>query len=191
MQQLTHLNVCILFPAFAVHRCDCNMQFIFLSLLTAIPQSYRTYSGNFKRLTDIVRCCLVVDTPEDMLKLVQVRCLLPREHFRSDCTSQKILDNSKHCDASKPSLSQRVKSLWNFFLVQVLGLTPIPKKKEHQGNSDGEVEGAFELLRVCVLSPHHAPSFFQPPAGAQPLCLQHLCWWLPRHELQNSRWVHV
>ena len=61
--------------------CSTSLQFIwnrsvqlkFLYLITAIPQSYRTYSGNFKRLTDIVRCCLVVDTPEDMLKLVQVR----------------------------------------------------------------------------------------------------------------------
>jgi hypothetical protein len=41
---------------------------------TAAPQAYRAYSGNFRRLTDIVRCCLVVDTPEDLLKLVQVRC---------------------------------------------------------------------------------------------------------------------
>ena len=77
--------------------------------------------------------------------------------MRSDYTSQKILDNSKHCDASKPSLLQRVKSLWKSFLVQVLGLTPIPKKKEHEGNSDGEVEGAFELLRVCVYRPIMLP----------------------------------
>jgi hypothetical protein len=41
---------------------------------TAAPQAHRAYSGNFRRLTDIVRCCLVVDTPEDLLKLVQVRC---------------------------------------------------------------------------------------------------------------------
>jgi hypothetical protein len=44
---------------------------------TAVPQAYRAYSGNFRRLTDIVRCCLVVDTPEDLLKLVQLRVALP------------------------------------------------------------------------------------------------------------------
>jgi len=82
-------------------------------------------------------------------------------------------------------------SLWNTFLVQVLGLTPIPKKKERHDKSDGEVEGAFELLRVRILWTHRPLFFFQPLAGSQPLCLENLCWRLPRHELQNSRRVHV
>jgi hypothetical protein len=76
----------------------------------------------------------------------------------ADCASQKILDNSKHCDGSKPPLLQRVSALWNTFVVQVLGLTPIPdaNKKNGQDQSDAEDEGAFELLRVFMHFP--APS---------------------------------
>ena len=45
---------------------------------TSTPQAYRAYAGNFRKLTDIVRCCLVVETSEDMIKLVQVRCFHQR-----------------------------------------------------------------------------------------------------------------
>ena len=38
-----------------------------------IPKAYRSYGGNFKRLTDVVRCALVLDTPEDMIRLMKAR----------------------------------------------------------------------------------------------------------------------
>jgi hypothetical protein len=69
------------------------------------------------------------------------------------------LDNSKHCDGSKPPLLQRVSAYWKTVVVeQVLGLKPIPdaNKKNGQDQSDAEDEGAFELLRVFMHFP--APS---------------------------------
>ena len=38
----------------------------------AISKAYRSYSGNFQRLTDIVRCCVVLNSIEDVQKFVKV-----------------------------------------------------------------------------------------------------------------------
>jgi hypothetical protein len=73
------------------------------------------------------------------------------------------LDNSKHCNGSKPPVLQRVSSLWNTFLVKVLGLTPIPDAKKTNGTqdqSDAEDEGAFELLRVFMHFPATSRALF-------------------------------
>lgn len=42
-------------------------------MIVMIPKAYRSYGGNFKRLTDVVRCSLVLDTPEDMFRLIKAR----------------------------------------------------------------------------------------------------------------------
>ena len=75
------------------------------------------------------------------------------------------MDNSKHCDGSKPPLLQRVSSLWNTFLVKVLGLTPIPDAKKTNGTqdqSDAEFDTRTKALSscseyLCIFPPHHAP----------------------------------
>jgi hypothetical protein len=38
-------------------------------------QAYRAYGGDFRRLTDLVRCSVVLDTPDDMVRLLNVRIL--------------------------------------------------------------------------------------------------------------------
>jgi hypothetical protein len=35
-------------------------------------QAYRCYGGKFEKLTDIVRCALVLESPDDIAKLIQV-----------------------------------------------------------------------------------------------------------------------
>ena len=64
---------------------------------------------------------------------------------------------------------QRVSALWNTFLVQVLGLTPIPDAKGNNGQdqSDAEDEGAFELLRVLMHFPAPWRALFVQPRAAR------------------------
>ncbi len=125
-----------------------------LSFLISLSQAYRAYSGDFKRLTDIVRCCLVMDTTEDMLRLVEVSFF--RHKVQSIVnelhgTSQKILDNSEHVDASKKTFMERISLWWkNYFLQKVLGLkhVNITNQGNAKYNTDQPDESAFQLLRV-------------------------------------------
>jgi hypothetical protein len=45
--------------------------FCFVCSFLTLPKAYRSYEGNFKRLTDVVRCSLVLDTPEDMIRVLK------------------------------------------------------------------------------------------------------------------------
>ena len=70
------------------------------------------------------------------------------------------MDNSKHCDGSKPPILERISSYWKTVVVeQVLGLKSIPDatKKHTQDQSDDEDESAFELLRVCIFRSNTRP----------------------------------
>lgn len=65
---------------------------------------------------------------------------------------QKILKSSKHCHSANQSFTRKVSSLWNTFVVQVLGLKPIPDAKKNIPEHKVAVEDdyAFELLRVIL-----------------------------------------
>ena len=52
-------------------------------------KAYRSYEGNFKRLTDMVRCSLVLDTPDDMIQFVKARTSDPSAV--ACCSKLKIL----------------------------------------------------------------------------------------------------
>jgi hypothetical protein len=60
----------------------------------AISKAYRSYFGNFRRLTDIVRCSIILNTTADIQEFVKVHLVLCA--FESACSivSQKIVSNS-------------------------------------------------------------------------------------------------
>ena len=109
-------------------------------------QVYRSYCGDFKRLCDIVRCCLVLDTPDDMINLVKVfktRAII--RHLKISHTLQKMSAHSTVAESSASPVRDYMASLWNTLLVRGLGLIPIrdPVHADHE-----QVKGAFEILRV-------------------------------------------
>lgn len=90
-----------------------------------------------------------MDTTEDMLRLIEVIFSLQKVNFIGfHGPSQKILDNSKHVEASKQSIIQRIH--WNYFVESVLGLKPVHVTNQSNltVNADQKDGGAFELLRV-------------------------------------------
>ena len=111
-------------------------------------QVYRSYCGDFKRLCDVVRCCLVLDTPDDMINLVKVfktRAII--RHLKMSHTLQKMLDPA-HATVAQSSASpvrDFMASLWNTLLVRGLGLIPI---REFVHADHEQAKGAFEILRV-------------------------------------------
>ena len=91
-------------------------------------QVYRSYCGDFKRLCDVVRCCLVLDTPDDMINLVKVfktRAII--RYLKLSHTLQKMLDpaHSTVAESSASPVRDYMASLWNTLLVRGLGLIPI------------------------------------------------------------------
>jgi hypothetical protein len=91
-----------------------------------------------------------MDTTEDMLRLIEVIFSFQKVNFiRFHGTSQKILDNSKHVEASKQSMIQRIHFIWNYFVENVLGLKAVQQNQSDLTDiADQKDEGAFELLRV-------------------------------------------
>jgi hypothetical protein len=115
-------------------------------------QIYRSYSGNFKRLCDVVRCCLVLDTPEDLINFVKVfkRPPITRHASTTFCfyTLQKLFCHAKLAEDSSRPVLDGVASLWNMMLVRGLGLIPI---REHLQEKDDQACAAFEILRVSAV----------------------------------------
>jgi len=89
----------------------------------AISKAYRSYFGNFRRLTDIVRCSIVLNTTADIQEFVKVHRVLCA--FESACSSflQKIVSNSwiRPTKMTKAQL-MKVKPLLNFKQLPVTGL---------------------------------------------------------------------
>ena len=109
-------------------------------------QVYRSYCGDFKRLCDVVRCCLVLDTPDDMINLVKVfktRAII--RHLKLSHMLQKMSAHSTVADSSASPVWDFMASLWTTLQVRGLGLIPIrdPVHANHE-----QVKGAFEILRV-------------------------------------------
>jgi hypothetical protein len=108
---------------------------------------YRSYCGDFKKLCDVVRCCLVLDTPDDMINLVKVFKTRTSIHLRMSHTFQKMLDPD-HATVAQESASpvrDLMASLWTTLLVRGLGLIPI---RDSVHADDEQASGAFEILRV-------------------------------------------
>jgi len=75
-----------------------------------------------------VRCCLVLDTPEDLINFVK-----------------KLFCHAKLAEDSSRPVLDGIASLWNMMLVRGLGLIPI---REHFQEKDDQACAAFEILRV-------------------------------------------
>ncbi len=114
-------------------------------------QIYRSYCGNFKRLCDVVRCCLVLDTPGDLINFVKVSNAPQSQDMYQNVlfyTLQKLFCHAKLVEDSARPVLDGVASLWNILLVRGLGLIPI---REHFQEKDDLACAAFEVLRVSAV----------------------------------------
>jgi hypothetical protein len=106
-----------------------------------------------------VRCCLVLDTPEDLINFVKVFKRPPtpppphhQVYIKTLCfyTQQKLFRHAKLAEDSSRPVLDGIASLWNMLLVRGLGLIPI---REHLQEKDDQACAAFEILRVSAVQP--------------------------------------
>ncbi len=113
-------------------------------------QAYRSYAGDFKRLTDVVRCSLILDTPDDMIRLLkasfQHENCCQRDTAAYFCTPQRIVDQARIVEPEDQGPFLWAKLLWTAFLVRILGIVPIDDDAAPSVSPSDSV--FFDLLRV-------------------------------------------
>ena len=101
-----------------------------------------------------MRCCLVLDTPDDLINFVKVfkRPPITRHASTKFCfyMLQKLFCHAKLAEDSSRPVLDGIASLWNMLLVRGLGLIPI---REHFQEKDDQACAAFEMLRVRAVQP--------------------------------------
>ena len=128
-----------------------------------VPKAYRSYGGDFKRLTDIVRCSLILDTPDGMIQLLKVQCLVwTRAHFalrHKTCTNLKLV----FAETIRERVHTWARSSWVVSLGQV-ALESVPCERSRDDSYHWRWSWWFvsEKRRIWVTSCATPPSAFCP-----------------------------
>ena len=98
-------------------------------------KAYRSYEGNFKRLTDMVRCSLVLDTPDDMIQFVKARVSDPPAVAYCHCIAPNTaLLTPRYTEVGGESTRRRAESSRAFVTRQ-------RALDDSEGRSDGLHDG--------------------------------------------------
>jgi len=116
----------------------------------AISKIYRAYAGDVRRITDIVRCSVVLDTMKDInhfLLMLEEVCWIEKYDFNDAKQRVRQAENPLNfCNWSVIDWRQKMQLLllfvWSYFTLYFLGLPP------QYAENPIKRSGAFEIVRV-------------------------------------------
>jgi hypothetical protein len=114
----------------------------------AIAKIYRAYAGNFRRITDIVRCTVVLDSIEDIGNfMIMLNAIGWVERYEIDDVKKRVRQGENPLNFSRWSVISGLQKLYlmylfmrSFFMSRFLGLP-----REDVVNAR---RGAFQIVRV-------------------------------------------